>query len=166
MDLDIPAVIRLGGNTEDRAVEILQSACKGLGAPVEGYRKTDPPARIAARFSELLSGRAPARAWMPREPRRPAFVGSRSAASFAIKGGRVWIDGAAWRAQGPAITSRSGGLLRDDRGRPGLSTTPEEFLAKDSDMIACEVECRRDGVEGVFVELEIPGLDAGGGGSS
>jgi hypothetical protein len=25
-------------------------------------------------------------------------------------------------------------------------------------MIACEVECRRDGVEGLFVELDTPGL--------
>src|SRR5204863_1125018 len=32
LELSIPAVIRLGGNTEDRAVEILQSACKGLPA--------------------------------------------------------------------------------------------------------------------------------------
>ncbi len=26
-------------------------------------------------------------------------------------------------------------------------------------MIACEVECRRDGIEGVFIELDIAGLD-------
>ena len=44
LDLDIPAVIRLGGNTEDRAVDILQRMSKLLRAPVEGYRKTDAPA--------------------------------------------------------------------------------------------------------------------------
>ena len=38
--------------------------------------------------------------------------------------------------------------------------TPESFLSKAPDMIAREVECRRDGIEGVFVVLEIPGLDA------
>src|SRR5262249_54860413 len=47
LTLDTPAVIRLGGNTEDRAVEILQSACKDLPARVEGYKKTDTPAKIA-----------------------------------------------------------------------------------------------------------------------
>src|ERR1700682_4699981 len=36
LDLDIPAVIRLGGNTEDRAVDILQRMSKLLRAPVEG----------------------------------------------------------------------------------------------------------------------------------
>src|SRR4029078_6223917 len=49
LDLDTPAWIRLGGNTEDRAVEILHRMSKLLRAPVEGYRKTDTPAFIAAR---------------------------------------------------------------------------------------------------------------------
>lgn len=156
LELSIPAVIRLGGNTEDRAVEILQSACKGLPAAVEGYKKNDPPARIAARFSELVAKSLTA--WSPRPPRRPTFVGSPSAASFTLKSGTVWIDAAAWKSHSPAIISRANGLLRDHSGNPALTCTPEEFLARDSDMIACEVECRRDGIEGVFVVLEIAGL--------
>jgi succinyl-CoA synthetase beta subunit len=168
MNLDIPAVIRLGGNTEDRAVEILQSACKDLPATIEGYKKTDPPAKIAARFAELVlawskggTGGSPASdvaTWSPRQPRRPSFVGAPSAAKFEVKGGRVWIDTTAWKSHAPAIIARSNGLLRDESGKPGIATTPEAFLAKDSDMIACEVECRRDGIEGLFVELDIPGL--------
>src|SRR2546428_11207345 len=55
LELDIPAVIRLGGNTEDRAVDILQRMSKLLRAPVEGYRKTDAPAKIANRFAELVA---------------------------------------------------------------------------------------------------------------
>src|SRR6266513_2542256 len=54
LDLDSPAVIRLGGNTEDRAVDILQRTSELLRAPVEGYRKTDAPAMIAERFAELV----------------------------------------------------------------------------------------------------------------
>jgi len=54
LDLNIPAVIRLGGNTEDRAVDILHRMSQRLCAPVEGYRKTDTPAMIAARFAELV----------------------------------------------------------------------------------------------------------------
>ena len=53
--MDIPAVIRLGGNTEDRAVDILRRMSKLLRAPVEGYRKTDTPATIATRFAELVA---------------------------------------------------------------------------------------------------------------
>ncbi len=159
MNLDIPAVIRLGGNTEDRAVEILQSGCRGLPARVEGYRKTDTPAQIAARFAALVAD-ARGAAWKPRPPRRPAFVGVPGAVSFAIKGGRVWIDPGAWKKSSVAIMARSNGLLRDDAARPAITTTPDAFQAKDSDMIACEVECRRDGIEGLFVELDVPGLDA------
>jgi len=159
LELSIPAVIRLGGNTEDRAVEILQSACKGLGATVEGYKKTDSPAKVAARFAELVNG-AGGKVWTPRPPRKPGFVGAAGAAWFPVKGGKVWIDRAAWKRHSAAIMSRASGLLRDDGGNPSPTARPEEFLLKDSEMIACEVECRRDGVEGVFVELDVPGLEA------
>lgn len=159
LELSIPAVIRLGGNAEDRAVEILQGGCAGLGARVEVYKKTDPPAKIAARFAALVAERRGGEAWRPRLPRKPVFVGAKGAFSFDVKGGRVWIDPAAWRERGAAIIARANGLLRDEGGRPTIAVTAQEFLAKDSDMIVCEVECRRDGIDGVFVALEIPGLD-------
>src|SRR5436189_4763826 len=54
LDLDIPAVIRLGGNMEDRAVDILHRMSKLLRAPIECYRKSDKPAFIAARFVKLI----------------------------------------------------------------------------------------------------------------
>src|ERR1700731_3698697 len=65
LDLDIPAVIRLGGNTEDRAVDILARMSKLLCAPIEGYRKTDAPAKIAGRFAELVANAGGAK-WKPR----------------------------------------------------------------------------------------------------
>lgn len=159
-NLDIPAVIRLGGNTEDRAVEILESACKGLPAKVEGYKKTDPPARIAARLVELVRNAQTARpgaSWTPRPPRRPPFVGRADAARFTVKGGSVWIDRSAWKAHAPAIIARAAGLLKDEQGAPALAVTQDAFATKDSELIACEVECRRDGVDGLFVELEPAG---------
>ncbi len=154
LELNIPAVIRLGGNTEDLAVDILQSATRDLSATVEGYKKTDPPAKIAARFAALVAA-SQAEPWTPRPPRKPAFVGQASAMSWPIRGGTLWIDPRAWSENGPAIVARSGGLLRDDGGRPSVVG---DVATKDSEFIACEVECRRDGVPGVYVELEIPGL--------
>ncbi len=170
MDLDIPAVIRLGGNTEDRAVDILESACRGLPAKVEGYRKSDPPAKIARRFAELVGSdeatkrRSDGGGWRTRKPRRPAFVGKASAVSFQLEGGRVWIDAANWGRVKGAVLANSAGLLRDERGGP-VATLPEaELMAKDSEMIACEIECRRAGADAVFAELDVPGLAAPGGG--
>src|SRR5438128_2871152 len=78
LDLDIPAVIRLGGNTEDRAVGILHRMSKLLPVPVEGYRKSDTPARIATRFAELVAAAGGAK-WKPRAPRVPKFVTDSSA---------------------------------------------------------------------------------------
>lgn len=162
MEISIPVVVRLGGNTEDRAVEILQGAGASLPATIEGYRKNDPPSRIAARFAELVrQSKAPP--WSPRAPRRPSYVGSGSAACFAVKNGKVWIDLAAWKSQAPAIIARSGGILKKDGGRPAVTVSLDELLSKDSDLIACEVECRRDRIGGeagaVFLELDIGGLE-------
>jgi succinyl-CoA synthetase beta subunit len=158
MDMPLPTVIRLGGNTEDRAVEILQHACKSLPGIVEGYKKTDPPAKIARRFAELVAD-AKGLTWSPRMPRVPAFVNAPTSHRFAVKNGDVWIDAAAWKQHAPAFISRSSGLLRDDGGKPALTVKPEELMNKDSEMIACEVECRRDGIDGFFVHLPIAGLE-------
>jgi len=158
LDLDIPAVIRLGGNTEDRAVDILQGMSKLLRTPVEGYRKTDAPAKIAARFAELVaSGRGTK--WKPRAPRIPTFVRNKSATTLPVKSGCVWIDTAKWPDIRRAVETNSGGLIVDNKGAPTPSLPNEEFTTKDSELLACDVECRLAGVDGFYLELDVPGLD-------
>ena len=158
LDLDIPAVIRLGGNTEDRAVEILRRMSKLLRAPVEGYRKSDTPAKIAARFAELVS-EAGGGKWKPRLPRSFEFVKQKTAAKLNVKGGRVWIDMAKWPQNRAAIQEYSGGLIVDKGGKPIAALSPEDFAGKDSELLACDVECRLAGVDGFYLEIDIPGLD-------
>jgi succinyl-CoA synthetase beta subunit len=161
LDLDIPAVIRLGGNTEDRAVDILHRMSKLLPAPIEGYRKTDTPAMIAARFAELVADAGVAK-WKPRAPRVPKFVNDPSATMLPVKNGRVWIDTPKWSRDGGtrrAVETHSGGLIVDREGSPAPSLPSEEFATKDSELLACDVECRLAKVEGFYLELDIPGLD-------
>ena len=158
LDLDIPAVIRLGGNTEDRAVDILRRMSALLRTPVEGYRKTDAPAMIAERFAELVAD-AGGTKWKPRAPRVPKFVKDPSATVFPVKNGRVWIDSAKWSQIGRAVETHSGGLIVDRAGAPAAALPNEEFANKDSELLACDVECRLAEVEGFFLELDIPGLD-------
>ena len=158
LELDIPAVIRMGGNTEDRAVDILQRMSKLLHAPVEGYRKTDAPAKIAGRFADLVAS-AGGTKWKPRKPRVPKFVKSPSARLLAVKGGRVWIDIPKWVEIRRAVETHSGGLIVDHKGTPGSSLPNEEFMTKDSELLACDVECRLAGVDGFYLELDVPGLD-------
>ena len=158
LDLDIPAVIRLGGNTEDRAVDILQRMSKLLRAPVEGYRKSDTPAFIAARFAELVADAKGAK-WKPRSPRVPKFVKSSPATMLPVKTGRVWIDTLQWQQIRPVIETNSGGLILDRDGAPAAALSTEEFATKDSELLACDVECRLAGIEGFYLELDVPGVD-------
>jgi succinyl-CoA synthetase beta subunit len=157
LDLDVPAVIRLGGNTEDRAVDILQRMSELLRAPIEGYRKTDAPAMIASRFAELVAN-ASGTKWKPRAPRLPKFVKNKSATKLPVKNGRVWIDTAKWPQMRRAVETHSGGLIVDHEGTPA-PLSGEEFANKDSELLACDVECRLAGVDGFYLELDIPGLD-------
>jgi succinyl-CoA synthetase beta subunit len=158
LDLDIPAVIRLGGNTEDRAVDILHRMSRLLRAPVEGYRKSDTPATIAARFAELVAN-ASGKKWKPCQPRVPKFVNALSATMLPVKSGRVWINGGKWPDIRAAVEAHSGGLIVDRAGAPAPSLPSEEFATKDSELLACDVECRLAGIEGFHLELDVPGLD-------
>ena len=158
VDLDIPAVIRLGGNTEDRAVDILHRMSKLLRAAVEGYRKIDTPAMIAKRFAELVAGAKDAK-WKPRHPRVPKFTKDSSATVFPVKNGRVWIDTAHWPQIRAAVETHSGGLIVDREGEPTAALPSEEFATKDSELLACDVECCLAGIEGFYLELAIPELD-------
>ena len=158
LDLDIPAVIRLGGNTEDRAVEILHRMSKLLRAPVEGYRKTDTPAFIAARFADLVAD-ADGKKWKPRMPGVPKFVKDPSATKLAVKNGCVWIDTTRWPEIRAEVETHSAGLIIDRDGSPVAALPNEEFATKDSELLACDVECRLAGIEGFYLELQIPGLD-------
>jgi succinyl-CoA synthetase beta subunit len=158
LDLDIPAVIRLGGNTEDRAVDILQRMSKLLRAPIEGYRKTDAPATIAARFAELVANAGRTK-WKPRVQRMPDFVRSSSAKAFPVKGGRVWIDTVRWPEIRGFVESQTGGLMVDRANAPFVTLPSEEFATKDSELLACSVESRLAGIEGFYLQLDIPGLD-------
>src|SRR5437879_4065721 len=157
LDLNIPVVIRLGGNTEDRAVDILRRMSQLLRATVEGYRKTDTPAMIAERFAELVAG-GDGTKWKPRAPRVPRLVKGSSATMLPVKNGRVWIDTEKWPQICSAVETHSGGLIVDHKGVPA-PLSGEEFANKDSELLACDVECRLAGVDGFYLELDIPGLD-------
>lgn len=171
VNLDIPAVIRLGGNSEDRAVEILEDACRALSGKVEGYKKDDAPKTIARRFAELVeaSQRTPSVSeWARRtrsasedhRPVRPSFVHQSTSTSFPIKAGTVWIDTPRWTPTIAATIHRlSAGLIKDETGKPALGISATDFMTKDSEMIACEVECRRAGLDVLYVALDIPGLN-------
>jgi hypothetical protein len=95
----------------------------------------------------------------------PKFTKDPSAAKLAVKTGRAWIDTARWPEIRAAVETHSGGLIIDRDGAPAAALPNEEFATKDSELLACDVECRLAGIEGFYLELEIPGLDELIGGS-
>ena len=89
----------------------------------------------------------------------PKFVKEPSATKLAVKNGCVWIDTARWPEIRAAVERHSGGLIIDRAGVPVAALPNEEFATKDSELLACDVECRLAGMEGFYLELDIPGLD-------
>lgn len=160
VDMPLPVVVRLGGNSEDRAVRILEDACKDLPATIEGYKKDDTPAFCAERFAELVDTSRD-RQGAETKRRVPDFVGNSDADQFPITGGTVWIDSARCdAATAQRVADLSDGLLTIDESTDRLTPTidAEELAKKDSEFIALEIECRRAEMPVVFVDLEIPGL--------
>lgn len=158
VNLSIPAVIRLGGNSEDRAVEILNDACKALPAAVEGYKKDDTPAFCAERFKTLVKQAGARIEGTSRAV--PGFVGSPGALSAKIDRGTLWVDLEHCDADTTAlVVGHAFGLLKDENGKPVIAVSDEELAGKDSELIACEIECLRAGRPVVFVDIPIEGLD-------
>ena len=89
----------------------------------------------------------------------PDFVHSSSAKAFPVKGGRVWIDTARWPEIRGFVESQSGGLIVDRANAPFVTLPSEEFATKDSELLAVSVESRLAGIEGFYLQLDVPGLN-------
>ena len=161
MNLSIPAVIRLGGNSEDRAVHILNEYCKNLPATVEGYRKDDTPDFCASRLRALVDDpQASALADDRPAMTRRKFTPPAGALTFDINGGKVYVDVARCdEATNKLLLEYGGNIFKIENGKPALNLSPEEVAGKDSELIACEIECRARANDVVYVDLSIPGVD-------
>ncbi|MEW6716473.1 MAG: ATP-grasp domain-containing protein [Chloroflexota bacterium] len=157
--LTVPAVIRLGGNAEERAIAILKRAQPEIPAPVEGYGKDDSPEFCAERLDILIrSYHPPAKKPAPLtrpEPKNPyAFK--------TITGGMVVFDHDACRECPTKICAQTciPGILKLEEGVPVLNISLEEAAkGRCVECLACEVECYFEGHRGGRVILPIKGLE-------
>ena len=154
MKMAIPVVIRLGGNSEDRAVEILEDACKHLPAPIRGFKKDDTPGKCAEIFTKLVEETNATNERMQRCI--PEFVGSESSSSFPMKYGTLWIDSVTPDVA-EVVVNNSNGLLETNGSRQPIPRG--DITDKDSELIACEIECLRAGHPVVFVDMPVKGVD-------
>lgn len=158
MNLSIPAVIRLGGNSEDRAVQILTDCAKLVSAPIEGYKKDNTPAFCAGRMRALVDAAAKdATSRLPAMPR--TYTPPKNALRFEIRGGTVYVDlDQCDEKTNTVLTEYGRSIFKIEGGKPALAAGEAEVAGKDSELIACEVECRAKANDAVYVRLPIDGL--------
>jgi succinyl-CoA synthetase beta subunit len=157
--LMVPAVIRLGGNAEDLAVEILERVNDYIPAPVEGYKKDDTPQFCARRLKALVEGHVPP-AEKPEGRKKP--VAQRPYTFETVTGGTVTYDHAVCATCENKVCVAECVpqiLALNEEGCPVLNIAPEDAKkGRCIECLACDVACYFRGAGGGYVELPIPGL--------
>ncbi len=165
--VDVPVVIRLGGNAEDKAVEILEAVNDYVPAPVEGYKKDDSPDFCAERLDALIKGQGASGRGQGARGKGQGAGGKRPSSEDlytfeTVTKGTVTYDHAVCvdcetrvcvEACVPQI------LALNDEGAPVLNISREE--AKQGgciECLACEVDCFLYGAGGGHIHLPIEGL--------
>lgn len=170
--LDVPVVVRLGGNGEDRAVEILEGLNGRIPARVEGYKKDDSPdfcaEQLATLISEVAHQQGSTKPGQPsKEPTdRQAAVRDTEPSllyTFASPTGMVTLNHTQCATCPSKICVEACArhiLSLNAEGLPVLNVTSEEAKkGRCVECLACEVDCLLYGAGGGRVDLPIPGLD-------
>ncbi|NIS82848.1 MAG: succinyl-CoA synthetase subunit beta [Anaerolineales bacterium] len=157
--LTVPAIIRLGGNAEERAIEILARATEAIPAPVEGYGKDNAPEFCAERLNELIKAHKPRNDEPPGrtkpEPQEPYRFET-------VTGGMVTLDHSVCKecATKFCVESCVPQILELKDDVPVLNISLEQAKKGGcTECLACDIECYFEGERGGFVALPIPGLD-------
>jgi len=157
-NLEIPAVIRLGGNFEELAVEILKTYLQEIPAPVEGYGRAQSPEYCAARLEQLISQRPGIRHHV-RPIEEPFFP--EDVYVFPTLTGSIFIDDRRCRecVKKPCLEACAPQILGLVEGKIRLTIPAAEAQkGKCPECLACEIACRFAGQKGLVVHLPIPGL--------
>lgn len=157
--LMIPAVVRLGGNSEERAIAILERARAVLTAPVEGYGKDDSPTKCVRRLEELISKTNGSIEGAERVQRPTA---RRPYRFETVSGGTVTLDHAACLEceSKICIDACAPSILKLEEDVPVLNISLEQARRGGcTECLACEIECYFEGNRGGYVDLPIEGLE-------
>jgi succinyl-CoA synthetase beta subunit len=157
--LNVPAVLRIGGNGEEQAIAILERANGSFPAPVEAYGRDSTTEFCVERLADLVARHTPAPAVQPAPRPAPAEPYTFE----TVTQGTITYDHAVCReceskaciaACAPQILSLEGDV-------PVLNITREQAKRGGCiECLACEVECHILGRGGGTIHLPIPGLEA------
>ncbi|MCP4726196.1 MAG: succinyl-CoA synthetase subunit beta [bacterium] len=157
-NLNIPAVVRLGGNLEEKAVEILETYTKGfVPAPVEGYMKDDTADHCAERIDALI------KSYKPVEDLKPIEVGLKNIHhEFDTMTGKVQFDykACAECKDRVCVDACDPSILKFEDEKPVLAIDAADAKkGKCTECLGCELECMMKGNKGCFVHLPIENLE-------
>jgi succinyl-CoA synthetase beta subunit len=156
--IEIPAVLRLGGNYEALAIEILHKYLKDIPGEVEGYGRDDSPEFCAKRMKKLITENhfLPHKVRAMKEPEVKEDV-----YSFKTSTGEIFIQHEKCRTcstQG-CIKACAQNILKLEQDKPVLAISREEAeKGKCTECLACEIYCRFHEQDAIFIHLPIPGL--------
>ncbi len=155
---DIPAVLRLGGNGEDIAKDLVERYAKYLPAPIEAYRKKDSADFCAARLFELISNAETQR----RRDAKLVTDGFLADFSFKTKTGTISFDYNSLDKTSATkiIESCPQKILKsDENNMPVLAIEREEAeRGKCSECLACEFASLDLGLNAVKIDFPIVGI--------
>jgi succinyl-CoA synthetase beta subunit len=155
--LNVPAVIRIGGNAEKEAIEILHRANGQFPAPLEAYGRDATPDFCTERLQTLIEAYTPAETPAPRdvpEAHEPYTFNT-------VTDGTITFDHAVCRTCESKICIQTCApkILSLDGDVPVLNITHDEAKKGGCvECLACEVECYFRGAGGGRINLPIRGL--------
>lgn len=156
--LEIPAVIRLGGNFEEKAIEILHTYLTELPARVEGYGRADSPEFCAQRLESLMAEN-PGRVHKVRPVVEPVFP--EGSYEFDTMTGKLLIEQrkcSSCRTKG-CLESCSPKVLKLEEDKPVLAISRDEARrGKCTECLACEIFCGFHEQNAILIHLPLPGL--------
>jgi succinyl-CoA synthetase beta subunit len=158
--LNVPAVIRIGGNGEEQAIEILQRANGSFPAPVEAYGRDTTPNDCTERMDALIASYTPVEHPTP----RPIPTAAEPYRFETVTGGTITYDHAVCVTceTKACVHSCDPKILSLDGEKPVLNITREDAKRGGcTECLACEVECHFRGAGGGYIHLPISGLDEG-----
>jgi len=156
--IEIPAVLRLGGNYEDLAMDILHKYLKDIPGEVEGYGRDNAPEFCAQRMKTLITENQflPHKVRPIKEPETKEDV-----YSFKTPTGEIFIQHDQCRtcATQGCIKACAQNILKLEQDKPILSISREEAeKGKCTECLACEIYCRFHEQDAINIHLPIPGL--------
>jgi len=157
-DIDIPCSIRLGGNSEDLAIEILEQYLGNKSVNIKGFGKNDSPDKVMKHLLEGMEKNGGA------GHKLTPFVlpdVSKCDYSFQTMTGSIHVETAKCETctSKACIESCIPKILKDENGSPRLAIDIKEAKkGKCIECLACELACMSKGNQALKIVLPIEGL--------